>query len=146
MVVGPSALTALMCRRACRYPITPYIAGGGAVIAGVLGAAALLPAATAAHVIGLTGCTCAVLLMSSPLAVIRTIIKEKNTSAMPFATSLATFLNALSWSSYGYLVAQDAMIWAPNMMGLASACVQMALFVKYPAQPADSNAPTNSES
>lgn len=65
--------------------------------AGVAAAAVTLPPATAATAIGLTGCTLAVLMMSSPLAVIKTIVKEKNTSAMPFAISFATLLNATSW-------------------------------------------------
>ena len=74
--------------------------------------------------------------MASPLAVIRTIVRDKNTSAMPFATSLATFLNASTWTGYGLLVAQDPMIWSPNLLGLAAASVQMGLFLKYPSTPA----------
>jgi len=118
-----------------RYNFTPYLGGGLAVAGGAIAAAAMLPAATAATALGLAGCTSAVLLMASPLAVIRTIIKEKNTSAMPFATSFATLLNASSWSAYGLLVAQDYMIFAPNVLGLGAATVQMGLFMKYPSTP-----------
>lgn len=43
----------------------------------------------------------------------------------------ATFLNALSWASYGLLVAGDPIIWAPNVLGLAAATVQLGLIAKY---------------
>ena len=42
----------------------------------------------------------------------------------------ATLFNAASWSGYGYLVANDPMIWGPNSLGLVAALVQMGLFAK----------------
>jgi len=116
-------------------PLTPYFAGSTAIIGGVAGAALTLDPATAATGIGLTGCTLAVILMSSPLATISTVIKDKNTAALPFAPSLATFLNALSWSGYGWIVAGDPMIVVPNLLGLAASVVQLSLFVKYGLPP-----------
>lgn len=108
-----------------------YVAGAGAIVAAVGAMLATLPLADAAHYIGLTGCTLAVILMGSPLATLKTVIETKNTSAMPFATSLATFFNAASWTGYGFLVANDPMVWGPNTLGLVAACVQMGLFAKY---------------
>jgi len=120
--------------------LAPYYFGSTAIIGGVAGAALTLDPATAATGIGLTGCTLAVILMSSPLATIKTVIKDKNTAALPFAPSFATFLNAVSWSSYGWIVAGDPMIVAPNLLGLAASLVQLSLFVKYGLPPA---APTS---
>jgi hypothetical protein len=68
--------------------MTKYWLGGGAIVGAVGGSLALLAPATAAHCIGLMGCTLAVILMSSPLATIKTVIETKNTSSMPFVMSL----------------------------------------------------------
>ena len=83
-------------------------------------------------------------MMSSPLATMATVIKEKSTAAMPFVMSLvrpppirrpsslqATFLSASSWGAYGLLVAQDPYIYAPNILGVLAATVQLGLFAKY---------------
>ena len=45
--------------------------------------------------IGLLGSTLAVLFMASPLAVVRTVIRDKSTQSLPFATSLVIWLNSL---------------------------------------------------
>ena len=111
--------------------MTKYYLGAAGVVAAVTGMALTLPTAAAAQYIGLTGCALAVILMASPLATLKTVIATKNTSAMPFATSLATFMNAASWTGYGVLVAHDPIVWGPNVLGLAAACVQMGLFAKY---------------
>jgi len=60
----------------------------------------------------------AVILLSSPLAVMGKVIKEKSTAALPFGASLAGFLNASTWFAYGSLVAMDPYIYAPNGMGM----------------------------
>lgn len=111
--------------------LTTYLLGSATIMGSALAMAVMLDAPTAAHYIGLTGCTLAVILMASPLATLKTVIDTKNTSAMPFMTSLATLFNAASWSGYGYLVANDPMIWGPNSLGLVAALVQMGLFAKY---------------
>jgi len=112
-------------------PITNYLAGSAAIMSAALAMAATLPAADAAHYIGLTGCALAVILMASPLATLKTVIATRNTSAMPFVTSLATLFNASAWTGYGVLVAHDPIVWGPNALGLVAAGVQMALFAKY---------------
>ena len=45
--------------------------------------------------IGLLGSTLAVLFMASPLTVVRTVIRDKSTQSLPFATSLVIWLNSL---------------------------------------------------
>jgi hypothetical protein len=44
-----------------------------------------------------------------------TVIREKNTSAMPFYTSLATFFNALTWTAYGWLVWRARLLTRPAL-------------------------------
>ncbi len=64
----------------------------------------------AAETLGLLGCCLAVLLMGSPLAAMSTVIRDKSTASMPFFTSFTTWCNALSWSMYGLLVANDPLV------------------------------------
>lgn len=83
------------------------------------------------NLLGSLGCVLAVILMGSPLATVRTVIKDKSTAALPFATSMSGWLNALAWSSYGWIVAKDAMIYGPNLVGFTLATFQLMLFVIY---------------
>ena len=46
-------------------------------------------------------------------------------------TAQATFLSASTWGAYGLLVAQDPYIYAPNILGVLAATVQLSLFAKY---------------
>ena len=84
-----------------------------------------------AYHIGLIGCCLAVCLMGSPLSALQTVLESASTESMPFATSLAAFLNSLSWTAYGGFISHDPMIYVPNLLGLAITSVQMLLFAKY---------------
>jgi len=72
-----------------------WYAGSAAIVGGTCVAAATMP--NALDVVGMTGCVMAVILLSSPLAVMGKVIKEKSTAALPFGASLAGFLNASTW-------------------------------------------------
>eukprot|EP00471_Norrisiella_sphaerica_P002466 CAMPEP_0184482698 /NCGR_PEP_ID=MMETSP0113_2-20130426/4274_1 /TAXON_ID=91329 /ORGANISM="Norrisiella sphaerica, Strain BC52" /LENGTH=293 /DNA_ID=CAMNT_0026862591 /DNA_START=149 /DNA_END=1030 /DNA_ORIENTATION=- len=102
---------------------------GSTAIVGGSAAMATMPGGL--DLVGTTGCVMAVILLSSPLAVMGKVIKEKSTAALPFGASLAGFLNAGSWASYGALVAMDPYIWAPNGLGLVACTVQLSLFAMY---------------
>jgi len=91
------------------------------------------------HLIGLIGCALAVIVMGAPLATLKTVVQSKSTASMPFTTSLMGFLNSMSWSAYGLLVADDVMIYGPNLAGLILSGIQMVLFMVFglpPAKPA----------
>lgn len=81
--------------------------------------------------LGFIGIFMSILLMGSPLSTVATVIKQKNTDSMPFATSVTTFLNSLAWTMYGYLVANDLMLWVPSFIGLILAIFQLILFALY---------------
>lgn len=90
-------------------------------------------------VLGLIGCALAVSVSGSPLATFKTVLAEKSTAALPFATSCATWLNSASWLAYGTLIAHDIMIWGPNALGLFLATIQMSLFVLFGLPPKKTN-------
>ena len=81
--------------------------------------------------IGSIGCVLAVVLMGSPLSTLQTVVASKSTAALPFFTSFMGWCNALSWSAYGLLVANDILIYGPNLLGLALTSFQMILFLIY---------------
>jgi solute carrier family 50 protein (sugar transporter) len=86
-------------------------------------------------ILGSIGCALAVAVSGSPLATVGTVLKDKSTAALPFLTSFTTWMNAFSWSLYGILIANDPMIYGPNLLGLALASIQMSLFVLFGLPP-----------
>lgn len=62
------------------------------------------------HQVGLLGCLFSVLLISSPLATLKTVVNSKCTDSLPLSISLVAAGNAVSWTLYGLLVAQDPMV------------------------------------
>ena len=85
--------------------------------------------------LGTIGCVLAVAVSGSPLATVGTVLKDKSTAALPFLTSFTTWMNAFSWSLYGVLIANDPMIYGPNLLGLVLASIQMSLFVLFGLPP-----------
>ena len=81
--------------------------------------------------IGTIGCVLSIIVSGSPLAVIKTVIIEKSTTSMPFTTSLVMWINNMSWTAYGYLVAEDVLIYGPNALSLLLSSLQLSLFVVY---------------
>ena len=84
----------------------------------------------AVNSLGLLGGLSAILLMSSPLAVMKMVIKEQTSIYLPIPTVITTFINALSWLLYG-IANQDPFIWFPNGIGLLAAIVQVCLLFAF---------------
>mmetsp|Transcript_17971 Transcript_17971/g.28413 ORF Transcript_17971/g.28413 Transcript_17971/m.28413 type:complete len:218 (+) Transcript_17971:38-691(+) len=79
---------------------------------------------------GTIGSLTSILLMSSPLATIRHVIRDQTSIYLPVYTVIATFINALSWLLYGCFV-RDVFIWFPNGVSLLAAIVQVAFLFIY---------------
>eukprot|EP01038_Epipyxis_sp_PR26KG_P007884 gene7884-10700_t len=84
-----------------------------------------------ANLLGSLGCVLSIIVSGSPLAVVKTVINEKSTISMPFFTSFIMWLNNFSWLSYGIMIANDPLIYLPNLLGFSLSTVQMILFVVY---------------
>ena len=91
----------------------------------------ILGCLTATETIGILGDTLSVLMMFSPLTVLFTVMREKSTRALPFLTSCASFGNTLTWTVYGVFVANDPIIYVPNVLGFIFSSFQMYLFSYY---------------
>merc|ERR1712233_292280 len=84
------------------------------------------------NILGLVGSITAVILLGSPLVTLRTVIKNKNSISMPFSTSLAMWINALSWTIFGLLLENDPFVYFPNFLGWIAGTVQLFLIWLYP--------------
>merc|ERR1719336_1047917 len=65
------------------------------------------------NTLGLIGSLSAILLMASPLAVMKAVVRDQTSIYLPIPTVVTTFINALTWLLYGIVVG-DAFIWFPN--------------------------------
>jgi len=111
-------------------PIKEYL-----IVALICGVCFHLVSSKQDQMIGLIGCALSVILSGSPLAVVKTVIIEKSTAALPFWTSLATWMNNVSWILYGYFVTNDKYVYLPSLLGFVLSSIQMMLFLKYPSLP-----------
>ena len=80
------------------------------VCAVIIALALILASIDNAVLLGTLGCCLAVIVMGSPLATLRTVIRDRCTASMPFNTSLMAWCNALSWTLYGLIIANDVMV------------------------------------
>lgn len=63
-----------------------------------------------ADMLGAMGAVLGIVLMGSPLATLRTVVKDRSTASLPFGICLASWCNALSWLLYGWFVVHDPMV------------------------------------
>lgn len=84
------------------------------------------------HYIGLIGCIMSIILSGSPLAVMKKVIEEKNSSSIVFSSSIIMFINSFCWFLYGLFIKPDLNISIPNAIGFVLASIQMSLFLLYP--------------
>lgn len=101
------------------------------VVAAIVAAAGLLPAAVAHEYIGYAGVALCVLMFSGPLASVQAILRDCCASSLPIGFTVATVCNCLLWCGYGALAIHDPLIWGPNVAGLVASATQLALYDKY---------------
>ncbi|KAJ1428536.1 sugar efflux transporter for intercellular exchange-domain-containing protein, partial [Ochromonadaceae sp. CCMP2298] len=82
-------------------------------------------------ILGSLGCVICIVMFASPLATIQTVLRDKNTNALPFMLSLFSWLNGLLWGLYGLLVLGDPIVYGPNIVGFFCACLQLSLFAVF---------------
>lgn len=131
IVLGLS-YTAIYSRYASQS-MMPYYVGSSSLLGIMLTSPYWLSIENSIQLLGSFGCISAVVLMASPLTVVKTVIEQKSTQSMPFVVSLAMTLNGISWFTYGWFVANDTYIWLPNGLGTIAGFAQLSLFALYPS-------------
>lgn len=129
-VVLGLAYTAIYSRYT-QQSMMPYYLGSSSLLAVMLTSPFWLSTENSIQLLGSFGCASAVVLMASPLTVVKTVIEQRSTESMPFIVSLAMTLNGVSWFTYGWFVANDAYIWVPNALGSIAGFIQLSLFGIY---------------
>ncbi|KAF4668127.1 sugar transporter [Perkinsus olseni] len=95
----------------------------------VMGAAVLFSTSVASF-LGNCCVLVSITMYASPLAVVPTIIKTKDSSCMPPLYSFTGFVAALVWFGYG-LGAGDFHVWIPNGVGSVLCLVQLVIWLIY---------------
>ncbi|ORC83998.1 solute carrier family 50 (sugar transporter) [Trypanosoma theileri] len=88
---------------------------------------------------GLLGSCCSVFMLSSPLGMAGTIIKNKNAEGLAPLTMSFALVNTFLWVLYG-LLTSDLFISVPNFLGLSSCIFQFFLLFLYGKKPAETTA------
>lgn len=97
------------------------------VVAGTFGIVYLSPLADPAAMIGNIAVLFCVAMFGSPLAALQTVLQTKSAKSIPLPFTVATVVNCLLWSIYGWFGMKDVNIYLPNMLGLAFGLAQVAL-------------------
>ncbi|KAK3018552.1 hypothetical protein RJ639_003909 [Escallonia herrerae] len=92
-----------------------------------------------------------IIMYTSPLTVMRQVIRTKSVRYMPFTLSLANFANGVIWCIYA-LLKFDPYIMIPNGLGALSGAIQLILYATYyrttnwdnDAKPSELQLPSNS--
>ncbi|XVF12105.1 hypothetical protein REPUB_Repub08aG0085400 [Reevesia pubescens] len=81
-------------------------------------------------VVGILAVVFNILMYTSPLTVMRMVIKTRSVKYMPFTLSLFNLLNGIIWVIYASLKF-DPYVLIPNGLGSLSGMVQLALYIKF---------------
>lgn len=109
----------------------PYLCAAAVVITAV--ALVTFASNETTRSIIMTGCFVShVLLMSSPLATIKTVLRDKDTKSMNRCMTMFCTANSIAWVLFGWLVIHDPLQVIVNGTGLAASVVQVFLLWKYP--------------
>ena len=111
--------------------IRQHIQATAMVVAGTFGIVYLSPITDPAAVIGNIAVLFCVAMFGSPLAALQTVLQTKSAKSIPLPFTLATVLNCLLWSTYGYWGMKDVNIYVPNLLGLGFGLAQVALRVTF---------------
>lgn len=90
----------------------------------------------AAQLIGILGGCCSVFMLSLPLGMAKTIIRERNAESLQPATVMFATLNSVLWTLYG-LLSLDMYITIPNVLCTLACIFQVFLLVRYGRHPAE---------
>jgi len=107
--------------------VRQHFQGVMAVIFGILLLAFAKPFANTTNLIGNIGVIICMVMFASPLSVIKVVLETKSAKSIPLPFTLISCLNCFMWSMFGWFEMKDINVYLPNLMGLMSGLVQVAL-------------------
>eukprot|EP00122_Pirum_gemmata_P013635 Pgem_evm1s12697 len=105
------------------------------VIGSVGFTAGYIPQETSQLVAGVLGCLFSVVYYASPLNLIYTVIKEKNSRYFQKPMLCIALLNSSLWATFGATVQGDVLFILPNAIGTVLNVIALILAFKYPNKP-----------
>lgn len=114
-------------------PLTRFDHGAAAFATTVfcVGVSAFFPTDLSLMALGVLGNVVAVLMYASPLLVLRTVVRDKNTKDLPFGFACIVTLNSSVWMYYGCAMLNDVMIYASFVVALGVSGLQFLMFVRF---------------
>jgi solute carrier family 50 protein (sugar transporter) len=80
-----------------------------------------------ASVVGTVATIFCVAMFASPLAAMKTVIRDRSAQSIPLPFTVASLMNCFFWSVIGFFQFRDRNIIIPNVLGLTFSLVQVAL-------------------
>jgi len=111
--------------------VSQHKTGASLIIAFAVLVTACLGRQNAVKVIGKLGVVVCIVLFASPLAALKTVIQTKSAESIPLPFTLVCLLNCFLWSVAGLFEMKDFYVYFPNLLGFASAAVQLFLRIFY---------------
>lgn len=99
--------------------------------------------ANATELVGTFGAGISLVFTASPLSALPAVVKNRSPESIPLPISLMMFVNAVLWSAYGYLVANDSAIWFPNVFGCVVSTLQLLVHAVFYAGLVPKKAPSD---
>jgi solute carrier family 50 protein (sugar transporter) len=84
-----------------------------------------------ASVVGTVATIFCVAMFASPLAAMKTVIRDKSAKSIPLPFTVASLMNCFFWSVIGLFKFRDRNIIIPNILGLTFSLMQVALIFLY---------------
>lgn len=107
--------------------VRQHVQGVSAVILGTLLLAVFKPFANTTNLLGNIAVLVCILMFASPLSVIKQVLESKSANAIPLPFTLVSCVNCFMWVVFGWFEMKDINVYLPNMLGLTSGLVQVAL-------------------
>lgn len=86
--------------------------------------------------IGIPANILSVFTAASPLLQLKSILRRKDASGIPFGMSVMNVIGGTIWSTYGIMLG-DPLVMCPNLFALTMGIIQVALALRYPGKKGD---------
>lgn len=83
------------------------------------------------EVVGKAGVVLCVAMFASPLSALKSVVQTKSSRSIPLPFTIASVINCILWSVYGWFQINDSNVYIPNLLGLAFGLIQLGLKVCY---------------
>lgn len=81
--------------------------------------------------VGKVGVVLCVALFASPLSALKSVIETKSSRSIPLPFTIASIINCILWSIFGWFQMNDSNIYIPNILGLLCGLIQLGLKIYY---------------